>query len=66
MTKRGGPASPARAHGSRYGMCLPWQFARSWVLDAAIAELVKSYVPAWQDKERPLPAGKLVLVLDGD
>lgn len=46
------------------GLRLPYQFSIPEVLDQAIEELERNYVPAWQSKDSFWLAGELILVLD--
>ncbi|MFG1614088.1 CRISPR-associated helicase Cas3' [Nonomuraea wenchangensis] len=46
------------------GLRLPYHFSFPAVLDRAIDELERSYVPAWQAKDSYWLAGELVLILD--
>ncbi|WP_328807708.1 CRISPR-associated helicase Cas3' [Nonomuraea antri] len=46
------------------GLRLPYHFSFPAVLDKAIDELERHYIPAWQAKESYWLAGELILVLD--
>jgi CRISPR-associated endonuclease/helicase Cas3 len=48
------------------GLRLPLQFSYAAVMDRALEELEKLYVPAWQGKDSPWLAGQLILALDED
>ncbi|WLQ53791.1 CRISPR-associated helicase Cas3' (plasmid) [Streptomyces poriferorum] len=59
--------SPAAARAAASsGLRLPVQFAAPQVMDQALGELEKFFVPAWQSKDSHWLAGQLILVLDAD
>ncbi|WP_124265400.1 CRISPR-associated helicase Cas3' [Streptomyces sp. ADI98-10] len=59
--------SPAAARAAASsGLRLPVQFSAPEVMDRAIGELEKFFVPAWQAKDSPWLAGQLILVLDAE
>ncbi|MBQ0855411.1 CRISPR-associated helicase Cas3' [Streptomyces sp. BH-SS-21] len=60
------PSPKAARAAAGCGLRLPIQFSYGDVMDRAITELEKLYVPAWQAKDSPWLAGQLILALDAD
>ncbi|MFD6275051.1 CRISPR-associated helicase Cas3' [Streptomyces sp. NPDC060209] len=60
------PSPVAARAAASSGLRLPIQFSAPKVMDRALSELEKFYVPAWQAKDSHWMAGQLILVLDAD